>query len=257
MRHRAFLCAAILSAVSACGGRAADNAVGGASGSGSAGGAGSSGDGGSSGGGQAGSCTGSLDSVSKAARFACPPTLCDGQAWAMASCSLWLSVSAATGRLCPGLSALTLTLTDGETETCIYADKRAPLGNDPSGPMLDGALVGVRVTANNPRFCAGTADAISAGQQLPSDCAEPQLGNICARASGSGQGTPSDDDASAPAACPDAFSSSCAPCCPALKPECADKPDGYPGYSCTPPPTNGSASYCSCSCSAGQWQCGC
>lgn len=249
MRHWTLLCAALLSALSACGGRAADSSVGGASGSGSSGDAGSSG-------GQAGSCMGSLEGVSKAARFACPPALCDATAWAMASCSLWVSVSAATGRACPGLSAFTLTLTDGETETCIY--KHTPSGNDLSGPMLDGALVGVRVTANDQRFCAGAADAISAGQPLPSDCAEPQPGTLCDRAAASSSGsTPSNDDAAAPAACPDAFSSSCAPCCPALKPDCADKPDGYPGYSCTPAPTSSGASFCSCGCSAGQWQCGC
>jgi hypothetical protein len=177
----------------------------------------------------------------------------------MASCSLWVSVNAASGRFCSGLSAFTLTLMDGETETCIYADKRAPPGSEPSsGPMLDGALVGVRLTADDSRFCAGTSDAISAGQPQPLDCAEPPPSQLCDRGSTASSGaTPTSDDAAAPAACPDAFSSSCAPCCPASKPECGGKPDGYPGYSCTPAPSNGSPSYCSCGCSAGEWQCGC
>jgi len=248
MRHWTLLCAALLSAASACGGRAADNSKGGA------GGAGSFGDAGSLGGG-ADSCTGSLESVSKLARFVCPPTLCDAMAWAMASCSSWSSVQVATDQACAGLSAFELELMGGETETCIYVDERTPFGGGASGPMLDGALVGVRVTADDQRFCAGTADAISAGQSLPSNCTEPEPSKLCDRASSGA--TPTGDDAAPPAACPDAFSSSCAPCCPAIMPDCAGKPDGYPGYSCTPAPTNSGASFCSCGCAAGEWQCGC
>jgi hypothetical protein len=43
------------------------------------------------------------------------------------------------------------------------------------------------------------------------------------------------------------------PCCPQSNLECVDKPDGYPGFGCTP----GDGSFCSCTCSGGMQQCGC
>jgi len=60
-------------------------------------------------------------------------------------------------------------------------------------------------------------------------------------------------------------------CCPdAVPPDCSTKPDGYPGYFCTPPcethPDAGWScsqrggvvgSYCECTCQGGSWQCGC
>ena len=42
-------------------------------------------------------------------------------------------------------------------------------------------------------------------------------------------------------------------CCPVPTPDCTKEPDGYPGYSCTPPPE----SFCSCSCRGGKWICAC
>jgi hypothetical protein len=42
------------------------------------------------------------------------------------------------------------------------------------------------------------------------------------------------------------------PCCPASL-DCQIKPDGYPGFGCTP----GDRSFCSCTCSQGQELCGC
>jgi hypothetical protein len=43
------------------------------------------------------------------------------------------------------------------------------------------------------------------------------------------------------------------PCCAADKLDCAGKPDGYPGFGCTP----GEGSFCSCTCYDGQPMCGC
>lgn len=43
------------------------------------------------------------------------------------------------------------------------------------------------------------------------------------------------------------------PCCPEGQLVCAGKPDGYPGFGCTP----GDGSFCSCSCYGGTSQCGC
>jgi hypothetical protein len=42
-------------------------------------------------------------------------------------------------------------------------------------------------------------------------------------------------------------------CCPETKPDCSTKPDGWPGYTCTPPPE----SFCACQCQSGQWVCAC
>lgn len=43
------------------------------------------------------------------------------------------------------------------------------------------------------------------------------------------------------------------PCCPEAKLDCSGKPDGWPGFGCTP----GQDSFCSCTCQGGQQVCGC
>lgn len=43
------------------------------------------------------------------------------------------------------------------------------------------------------------------------------------------------------------------PCCPEAKLDCSGKPDGWPGFGCTP----GQDSFCSCICQMGQQMCGC
>jgi hypothetical protein len=43
------------------------------------------------------------------------------------------------------------------------------------------------------------------------------------------------------------------PCCPEPELECADKPDGWPGFPCTP----GQDSFCSCTCMMGAALCAC
>ena len=42
-------------------------------------------------------------------------------------------------------------------------------------------------------------------------------------------------------------------CCPDPAPDCANEPDGYPGYACV---SRGNQ-YCSCACQAHVWQCLC
>ena len=61
-------------------------------------------------------------------------------------------------------------------------------------------------------------------------------------------------DADHAPACKNSFSGGqLTPCCPSDKLDCPGKPDGYPGFGCTP----GSGSFCSCSCSGGEQLCGC
>jgi hypothetical protein len=53
--------------------------------------------------------------------------------------------------------------------------------------------------------------------------------------------------------CFNAFDQMPEPCCPEATPDCTSKPDGYPGFACTPNP----GSFCSCTCEQGGWLCGC
>jgi hypothetical protein len=65
---------------------------------------------------------------------------------------------------------------------------------------------------------------------------------------------PCGPDASHAPQCRNSFSGgSLTPCCPSGSLDCAGKPDGYPGFGCTP----GNGSFCSCSCSMGMQVCGC
>ena len=56
-----------------------------------------------------------------------------------------------------------------------------------------------------------------------------------------------------PKECHDPSSGSPADCCPYPAPDCATKPDGYPGFLCL----DRQNQYCSCSCQNGKWECGC
>ena len=65
---------------------------------------------------------------------------------------------------------------------------------------------------------------------------------------------PCGPDASHAPQCHNSFSGgSLTPCCASGGLDCAGKPDGYPGFGCTP----GEGSFCSCTCSQGQSLCGC
>ena len=66
-------------------------------------------------------------------------------------------------------------------------------------------------------------------------------------------GVPSTGGAADGGLCMNSFSGMPEPCCPKTPPDCSTKPDGYPGYGCTPSP----GSFCSCTCEGGQWLCGC
>ena len=65
---------------------------------------------------------------------------------------------------------------------------------------------------------------------------------------------PCGPDASRAPQCKNSFSGGAlTPCCPAANLDCAGKPDGYPGFGCTP----GENSFCSCSCYGEMQTCGC
>jgi hypothetical protein len=210
------------------------------------------------------SCTGTLEAVNQAVGTACPTSLCEATAQAKVSCSLSPGVLAATEQRCLGqqqkLIALSFDIADGVRKTCVYAwtTQLNPSGVLTPGAAAEGPLVGASVTDVSQRFCDDTSTTISAGPSLPGDCASPR--SLCNGGAISGDaGAPNGDTPELPVqVCLNHLSSSCEPCCPATPPDCSDKPDGYPGYSCTPAPaTPTSASYCSCACNHGAWACPC
>jgi len=67
-------------------------------------------------------------------------------------------------------------------------------------------------------------------------------------------GIPCGPDAAHAPQCRNSFASGqLTPCCSTEMTDCTGKPDGWPGFGCTP----GEGSFCSCTCSAGGWSCGC
>jgi len=194
-------------------------------------------------------CSGLMDEV-RDIWGECPPMLCAGVAWAQSCPGSSLGAIAEVGT-CDGLGLITLDFgTHGKA--CYY---QPAVFQEPK-------LVGVAAWDDTPHYCDGTSFRIQAGT-APAVCVRQSASKV---ACGGSSGAP---DASAgaggqagggdtppepgPSACYDAFSNSCQPCCPTPTPDCAGKPNGYPGYSCTPAPN----SFCSCQCASGTWDCAC
>jgi hypothetical protein len=203
-------------------------------------------------GGDEGACTGDLNSVAAAWWTTCPPTLSAAKAWAE-SCPA-LQPRPVTSITTCGLR-VTITLDYGTHGKECYYDVVPPCNGE-------ARLAGAEAWDDVLTYCNGTANKITAGS-TSLRCAgdAKQSRDVCVGASpveeaggaaGAGGEQPVPEEP-ALTACYDAFGNSCQPCCPATTPECADKPDGYPGYACTPAPQ----SFCSCSCNGGQWTCGC
>lgn len=194
-------------------------------------------------------CRGDFDEV--AAIWAdCPRTLCAGLAWAKSCDAIRQGPTTAVG-ICGGLNVITLDL-GVHGKACYYAGGAFPSGEP--------KLVGASAWDDTTDFCKGTSFEIVTGS-VPTDCNTNQFEMICdgtndAQNGGAGgEAGAGGGDTAGPPGCYNfnAFSSSCEPCCPTATPDCTGKPDGYPGYSCTP----SANSSCSCSCGAGNWSCGC
>jgi len=133
-------------------------------------------------------------------------------------------------------------------------DVRVSWSDDTGGlscDYQDGDLVGVHQYSHTTAFCGGTSTDKFYGTEL-TDCPAPDLQPCAGESAGSGGdtgegGAPPDVP---PADCYSNFSGTCGPCCPNPTPDCSDKPNGYPGYSCF-------SGFCSCSCSDGEWSCAC
>jgi len=244
--------AGVASVVAGCSGKVSDDGVGDPGGAGRAGASNSAGDAGAGGdaGGDAGaggepSCVGTLAEVGNTWGFSCPREVCDANVLASGCSALPGGTRKTSFTSCFDDQILSFEISPTRRKDCYYG----------SGE-LDGVsrLIGAAVWDDEARFCNGSSTRIHAGQdgpRTPDDCelvttlcdlVHPEQGH--------------DQDGSHLHACYNRFGHSCEVCCPATAPDCSDKPQNYPGYSCTPDDP-GDASYCSCDCQHGEWVCEC
>jgi len=179
-------------------------------------------------------CTGELSKVAAEWWLECPATYCAALAWAQGCHSIPNHPTARAGS-CQDLQVVTLSFGTHSKE-CYYSHGFA---------FAPPKLVGAAATNDTPSYCENTAFRIEAGSTAT--CA-PEI--VC---DGSREEPAPDPDAPPPPACFNSFSSTCEPCCSDTPPECTGKPNGYPGYGCTPEDN----SFCSCSCTSEMWTCPC
>jgi hypothetical protein len=183
-------------------------------------------------------CTGDLDAVGAVWGVACPPTFCEAQAMVSNCASLPQNVARVSinSNLWTGL--VKFELSGAQRKGCVY-----------SGNELTGDLAWDDVAS----FCNGTSTSIVAGTAgTYSAYWSTQFPQVCDSTNLKGVARGSDEDAGVvpPASCFTIYG--CLPCCSDPLPDCTNKPNGYPGYSCAP-----GGDYCSCQCSSGKWYCGC
>ena len=124
----------------------------------------------------------------------------------------------------------------------------------------DAALIGAEVWDEAAEFCGGRTNHIQAGHVRKACSEEDKWSPTVTLCDLAGPEQHAPDDNLPARACFNKFSRSCQPCCAETSPNCSDKPDGYPGYDCTPvvpPESEDTGDWCSCSCSQAEWTCGC
>ena len=228
---------ALLVLITSCGGKSANGSDGSSAAPGSAGaaqGGGAPQDAGDE-------CLGTLDEASHAWGFGCPASLCD--ATSIAACSsLPSGIARSAQTYCLEMNGITFDVSDTQGKACYY-------GNN-------GVLAGAAAWDSSNSYCHGTASRITS---LSLDgCEHSQSTALCDPANADGSSAGGGGPTDAGPLCFNLLDSSCTPCCPSTKPDCTGKPDGYPGYACTPGPSGAEGSaYCSCLCANGMWQCAC
>ncbi len=247
-RAASLACAAL---ALSCGGKAAidvNGPPGGASGDAGAGGSAGSGNARAGAAGMVSSnCVGPLDEVAAIGDVTCPTTLCAANALAETCGSLPPGIVTSRATACGTLQGITLSVSPTRSKSCYY---------DTSQPLNSAMLIGASASIDGNGYCGGSSTQISAGT-VPGDCPGSPVSTLCDLTSSADGGGASDGGAQPPpAACFNEFDHACTPCCPATQPDCTGKPDGYPGYICTPAPGNGNT-FCACACGGGAWQCGC
>ena len=193
---------------------------------------------------------GTLAEVADAWGFSCPRELCDGNVLASDCSALPAGAIKTSLTRCFGYNAVSFEVSPTRRKVCYYGRV-----------VQDGVslltVTGAAVWDDEGGFCGGTATQIKAGQPEPKELdgcdGNPQVTTLCDLVHPEQS---QKDDGTPPHACYNQFSHSCEVCCPETAPDCSDKPDNYPGYTCTPDDP-GNASYCACDCERGEWVCGC
>jgi hypothetical protein len=153
------------------------------------------------------------------------------------------------------LAFLTLVACGGTTSVGSGSPGNGGSGGGSGGtPASTGGAPSALPDCDNP-LATGTACT-----QPSAHCGGPcsnswQVDNVCQNGKWESAGVvPCGPNASHAPQCKNSFSGGqLTPCCPQGNVDCAGKPDGYPGFGCTP----GDGSFCSCTCYAGAQQCGC
>jgi hypothetical protein len=191
-------------------------------------------------GGEPANCVGTLAQAAEALGFSCPQEFCVAEAMA-ADCSALPAgvIKTSTTSCATELAALSISfeLSPTRGKICYYASK-----------AIDGIppLVAAVAWSDQASFCGGSALQI-AGGDATADCGDSLTSILCDLAHPE-QNQPA---AGTPApACFNAFSHSCAACCPTTL-DCPGNPDNYPDFICSSPANT----FCSCSCQQETWHC--
>jgi hypothetical protein len=231
----------------ACGGGGSSESVGGGPSDDAAG---TGGDAGGSG------CTEPLAVASKALDVECPAELCAGTLAASDCAALPNGVIRTAEAACDEdqgafrrVRALTFELSATRHKVCYYE-----MANFNALALL----VGAQAWDDRASFCEGTASHVSVGVIPTAYCVNPTVTTLCDLQN------PTRDPPANPAivarACFNGATSSCEPCCDdagGKHPDCTGKPQGYPGFECTPHMVGDDVTYCFCSCDTEQWICAC
>jgi hypothetical protein len=196
-------------------------------------------------GGLGGQCIGDEAPVSAAWGVTCPLGFCEANAMLSDCDALPASVTRISVRKHDWNALVEIDFSGTHGKGCFYGA---------------GSLVGAMAWDDVPSYCDGRSSTIVGGTYEPelTAAATPQ---ICERggSNGAGGSLGAGSDAGStvvpPADCYNLFYQACLPCCPNPAPDCTDKENGYPGYSCSGDPSKNP--YCTCRCYAGEWQCGC
>jgi hypothetical protein len=186
-------------------------------------------------------CAGTLDEASNAFGIPCPVGVCAATAWGETCNSLPVSVLNATESFCVAttkLKTITVNISATRGKACHYEIPPVWLGSG-DGPRL----VGAEAWDDTNTFCSGASKRITGGT-VGTDCTPSDSKILCEGGAAKGDTHPN--------GCFAPFDSRCAPCCPVEPPDCADRPDGYPGFACV----RADDGFIGCSCQGGSWACG-
>jgi hypothetical protein len=201
-------------------------------------------------------CTDRLVVVSKALDVECPAELCAGTLAALDCAALPSGVIRTSEASCDEneggfdrVRTLTFELSATRRKSCYYE-----MANYDALALL----VGAEAWDDQASFCGGTDPHESVGVIPTTHCDNPSVATLCDLQNPAND-PPVNPDIPA-RGCFNGASSTCEPCCDDANdkhPDCTGKPNGYPGFECTPHMVQGDITYCFCSCDGEQWNCAC